>query len=580
MTDDNSKFDRRKFLGLTGAGGIGLLAGCGGQNTADQTTEAMTTTAADETTSGGDDTETTQSSDSSGGNVGGTFIGAASEDAPTLDPRMNELAWANSFLHYIFDTLMAVSPDGSEIVPHLAAEQPTQVDDTTFEFKLREGVTFHNGQEMTAEDVAYSFNWVLNPDNPSPNRAALSFIDSVEATGDYTARFNLKYPFALFNLTLAGMNAPVVPKGAAEEMGHEEFGNNPIGTGPFSFVEHQSASHIMLERNPDYFLKQPNVEKFRMRIIPKPQVQFVELATGGVHEATVPKNLTAKAKQEENIKTTLTSHLDYNGLIFNGMREPFDNRKVRKAMQYLVDYDEMLRVTKGDLGNRAYGFMPKSVNEAWGFPWQEWKEKFYPGKDHEEAKRLLEEAGYGDGFGKKLHMSSLASSKFKNMATVLQSELKKIGIESEVQEVTIGQWLTDLDTGEFDVTIYGWSGGQDPDGFFYYLFRDLRNDEGGMGDVAGNASASFLYQNDQISDDKKAEVDQKIRQARKLQSREERKKLYTELAEFWQGQYPHIPVFSEQAMTGWRKEVKDYQPTSFLNQPLVNQWNNAYLEGQ
>ena len=577
MSEKNYNFNRRKFLGMTGAaGGITMLAGCGGQNTADDGTPTPT-----DASGGGDDTATDSGGTEANSRVGGTFIGTTTEGAPTLDPRMNELAWANSFLHYIFDTLMMVSPDGSEIVPHLAAEQPTQVDDTTFDFKLREGVMFHNGTEMTAEDVAYSFNWVLNPDNPSPNRAALSFIDSVEARSEYVARFNLSYPFALFKLQISGMNAPIVPKGAAEEMGHEAFGNDPIGTGPYQFAEQESASHILLERNTDYFLKTPNIEQYRMRIIPKPQVQFVELATGGVHEAGVPKNLVNKAQSESGIKTNTVSELDYNGLMFNGMREPFNNRKVREAMQYLVDYEEMLSVTKGELGDRSYGFMPKSVNQGWDFPWEEWQDKYYPEKDHEKAQQLLEEAGYGDGFDEPLHMSSLASAQFKNMAVLLQNELNEIGIDSEVQEVTIGQWLTDLDTGEFDVTIYGWSGGQDPDGFYYYLFRDLRNDDGGMGDdVAGNASASFLYQNDEISDSRMQEVDQKIRQARQLQDRQERKEMYTELAEFWQSQYPHIPVYSEQSMVAWSEDVKDYKQTSFSTQPLVNQWHNAYLSGE
>lgn len=572
MTDDN--IDRRKFLSMTGAvGGIGLLAGCGGQNTADDGTPTPSPNPG-----AGDDTDTPGSTENTNSKVGGTYIGATPEDAPTLDPRMNELSWANSFLHYIFDTLMIVSPDGSEIVPHLAESEPTEVDETTFEFKLREGVTFHNGTEMTAEDVAYSYGWVLNPDNASPNRAALSFIDSVEATDTYTVQFNLNYPFALFQQTIASMNAPIVPKGAAEEMGTEEFGNNPIGTGPYRFVEHESASHILLERNTEYFLKSPNIEGIRMRIIPKPQVQFVELSTGGIHESTVPKNLMAKAKSDSNIVTKNVSQLDYNGLMFNTMREPFNNRKVREAMQYLVDYDELLTATKGELGNRTYGFMPKSVNESWGFPWQEWNDQYYPEKDHERAQELLEEAGYGDGFGKTLHMSSLASAQFKNMAVVLQNELNEIGIDAEVQEVTIGQWLTDLDTGEYDVTIYGWGGGQDPDEFFYYLFRDLRNDDGGMSeDVVGNASASFLYQNDEVSDDRMQEVDEKIRRARQLQDDEQRKQLYTELAEFWQGQYPHIPVYSEQSLVGWRDSLKDYDPTAFSTQGLVNQWHNAYL---
>ncbi|UPV76034.1 ABC transporter substrate-binding protein [Halorussus limi] len=573
MTDEHTKFDRRRFLATSGLLGGSMLAGCAGGNNDGQGTTTGGGGTTTESMGGGETTEEQQQ------NVqgGGTFIGTTAEDATTLDPRMNELAWVNSFLHYIFDTLYLPSPDGKKFVPHLASEQPKQQDETTFVIPLKEGVKFHNGDELTAEDVAYSINWTLDPENKSPNRANLNFVDSVEASGKYEATFNLKYPFALFQLVLSGMNAGIVPKSVAEKQGPKKFGQKPVGTGPFAFEKHVSSSHIDLTRNADYFLKKPNLGKIKKRVIPKPQVQFVELASGGVHQATVPKNLIGKAKSESSINMKRISQFDYNGLIFNSMRKPFDDVKVREAMQYLVDYDKMLKSTKGQLGKRAYGFMPTEVNKSWEFPWQEWKEKYYPAKDHQKAKQLLKEAGYGGGMDKTLKISSLASSKFKNMAIILQNELKKVGIKSEVREVTIGQWLNELDSGEFDVNIYGWSGGQDPDGFYYYLFRDMRNDEGGLSDgVVGNASAGYLYKS-QDSDQLK-QVDKKIRDARRTTDRAERKKLYIDAAETWQSLYPHIPVFSEQAVTGWSKDVKDYEPSAFAQQPLCNEWSNAYLQ--
>lgn len=545
-----------------------LIAGCGGRNTADDPANGMS-----------DPDSADTNTDESNAKQGGTFVGTTAEDAPTLDPRMNELAWANDFLHYIFDTLYILQPDGSDVVPHVAAKKPQKQGNSTYTIPIREGITFHDGTELTADDVAYSVNWILEPNNKSPNRANIQFIDNVETSGEYETTFTLNHPFALFELTLAGMSAAIVPKKAATEQGTEAFGQNPIGSGPFEFVEHKSSSHITLKRNPNYFLKAPNLDKLQWRIIPKPQVQFVELATGGAHQATIPKTLLEKAKKEQRIQMKQIAHFDYNGIVFNALRKPFDDPKVREAMQYLVDYDAMLKATKGKLGKRAYGFLPIEVNKVWGFPWQEWKKKYYPKKDHDKAKQLLESAGYSDGFGKTLKMSSLSSSKFKNMMVIFQNELGKIGIDAEVQEVTIGQWLNQLDSGDFDATIYGWAGGQDPDGFFYYLFRDLRNDEGGISDgVKGNSSASFLYQSKNAPRQKLKAVDRKIREARRLPDQQDRKKLYVDIAETWQSLYPHIPVFSEQTAQAWSKAVKDYEPTSFNSQPLCNEWSNAYLE--
>ncbi|MFC6962925.1 ABC transporter substrate-binding protein [Halocatena marina] len=566
--DERPNIDRRRFLRLGSALGVSVLvAGCGGTNTADDPSNTDGTGGTD-TTSGGSSTKR-----------GGTFIGATTEDAPTLDPRMNELAWANSFLHYVFDTLYMIQLDGSDVVPHVASKKPQKQNDSTYTIPIREGITFHDGSELTAEDVAYSMNWILDPKNKSPKRANIQFIDSVEASGTYETTFHLSHPFALFELTLAGMSAAVVPKKIAKKQGTKTFGQKPVGSGPFAFVEHKSSSHITLERNPDYFQTSPNLDKLKWRIIPKPQVQFVELTTGGVHQATIPKTLLKKAKQQQNIQTKRIAHFDYNGIIFNTLREPFDDLKVRKAMQYLVDYDAMLKATKGELGKRSYGFMPLEVNKAWEFPWKQWKKKYYPKKNHDKAKQLLEEAGYGDGFGKTLKISSLSSSKFKNMVVVLQNELDTIGINAEVQEVTTGQWLNQLDSGDFDATIYGWSGGQDPDGFFYYLFRDLRNDEGGLSDgVKGNASASFLYQSDSAPSQRLKDADKKIRNARRQPDKQERKKRYIDLAETWQSLYPHIPVFSEQTTQAWSNDVKNYEFTSFSSQSLSNKWSNAYIE--
>ena len=563
--------DRRRFLTTTGLLGGGIaLAGCGGPDTGDTTgtpTEAGTEPPSD-------NSQNTETNDSS--KRGGTFINTTAEDATTLDPRMNELAWVNGMSHYLYDGLMMISPDGSEIVPHLAAEKPTAEDDTTFVFTLREGVKFHNGDELTAEDVAYSFNWVLNSENKSPNRANLQFIDTVEASGDYEVTFNLVHPFALFEQTLAGMNAAIVPKSVAEDLGPEGFGQEPVGTGPFAFKDWSSASHITLERHDDYFLEAPNLDELTYRIIPKPEVQFVDLATGEVHQASVPKDLVGKAENESGVNLKRISHFDYNGVVFNSLREPFNDVKVREAMQYLVDYDEILQGTKGELGKRTYGYMPIEVNEAWDFPWEEWKEKYYPARDHDKARSLLEEAGYGDGFS--IKMSTLTSGKFKNMMIILQNEMKEVGIDAQIQEVTIGEWLTQLDTGEFDATIYGWSGGQDPDGFFYYLFRNLSNDEGGPPDnYVGNSSAGMLHEA-YPDDEELKEVDAKIREARELNDRAERKKLYEFAADVFQSRYPHIPVYSEQNATAWSTSVKGYEPTAFAAQPLCNHWSNAWLD--
>lgn len=573
---------RRQFLAMTGAaGGATMLAGCGGGDGTDTSTTAPDDSGdgddggdGDGDGDGGTDT-TTSDGDGDSEPRGGDFIDASSEAANTLDPRMNELAWVSSMALYIYDGLLIQHPDGSEMVPHLASEMPTQEDETTFTVPLREGVTFHNGDELTAEDVAYTFNWILDSDNGSIRRQNIAFMDSVDVVDDYTVRFNLENPYALFNNTLA---EAIVPKSVADDLGPDEFGQNPVGTGPFQLAEWEQSDHITLERFDDYFLKTPNLDSYTVRVIPEAQVQFVELATGNIHSSAVSNQLLNKAENDDGIVLKKLDQFDYNGLIFNALREPFDDVRVREAMQYAVDYDQMLEATKGELGERIYGFMPKSVNQAWGFPWEEWADEYMPAKDHDEAQRLLEEAGYGDGFGRTVQIKSLSYEKFKAMAIVLQNELDNLGIDAEVEEMTIGQWVESLNSDVYDVNVYGWSGGQDPDGYYYYLFRNLRNDEGGMSDEdVGNSSAGMLYSANP-DDDELARLDELIREARTVLDQEERKPLYVEAAEILQGRYPHIPVYSEQTARAYSTSVKDFEPTSFSDQDLCNQWHNSYIE--
>ncbi len=571
MSENEFDYNRRRFLAATGLLGASAgLAGCGGPSTV-ETTESPA----------GGTTETEMNNTTATEDMqGGTFIGTTTENAPTLDPRMNELAWYNSFSHYLFDTLYAVSPDGSEIVPHLASDLPQDQGDAVFDVPLKETVSFHDGENLTAEDVAYTINWILDPDNGSPNRANLNFVNEVTVQDTYTARFDLNFPFALFRQVLSTANAAIVPQHAAEG-NQDAFAEEPVGSGPFQFETFESADRIELSRFSDYFLKEPNLDGVNWRVIPERQVQFVELATGGVDQASVPQTLLEKARNEDGINVKVVPQLDYNGLIFNSTREPFDKLKARRAMQYLVDYDAMLEATKGPLGDRSIGFLPPQVNEAWDFPADEWREKYYPDQDVDRARELLDEAGYLN-MDKTLKMSSLASAEFKNMTIIFQEQLQKVGIESEVEEVTIGQWLDDLTTKEYDVTIYGWAGGQDPDGFYYFLFRDERNDSDYNADEwNGDASAGLLYKLNQETGkygDKLETIDSNIREARRLQSKEERRPLYIEAADALQSLYPHIPVYSEGSALAWNANVQDYNPTAFLEQPLCSNWSNAFID--
>jgi peptide/nickel transport system substrate-binding protein len=564
-------FDRRRFMRTTGALGAGaLLAGCFGDD-------------GDDDPASGDDPNGADASDDADGDSdgqGGHFIMASGDEPETLDPRINTLAWVSNVAFYVFDGLLMREPDGSGYVPHLAADEPEEVDDTTFVFDLREDVTFHNGDELTAEDVEYSFNWTLDPENASANLSDLEFIDEVEASDTHEVTFHLESPFALFEDVLSSMNAPVVPMSVAEELGADDFGREPVGTGPFEFVEWSSASHIHLERFDDYFLHSPALDSLEFRMIPESEVAYVELATGEVHQASVPDTLVEEAEGDDNLEMKYMPAFNYRGLIMNSLREPFDDVRVREAMQYLVDYDEMLEAAVGELGERIIGYMPYDVHELWDFPVDEWEEEFHPPKDHDQALDLLDDAGVGTDF--EVDIVSLGDDHWRGLSEVLQFEMEEIGIDASIREVSSGEWLDTLRDTDYDINDYGWNPQPDPDYYFYNMFRDYANDDGGIpDDETGNSSAGYLheaYRDDDEVTEELQRFDELVRDARREMEQDDRRDLYIEAAEIIQGMYPNIPVYEDVSSTAWRNTVQSYEPTEFGDQELSNHWQNAWIE--
>lgn len=564
MNDNHngSDLDRRRFVkSMAAVGAAGLFAGCTGD---------------DDPPVGADD----DGNGTSGGGEGGTAILATPNDIETLDPRMNSLAWFSTAAHYMFDSLLMMEPDGEGTVPHLLEDHLVEEDEVTYTGKLEEGVTFHNGEEMTAEDVAYTYNWVLDPDNASPRASFIDFIDEVEATGEYEITLHLEYPFALLENILAGMYAPVVPKDAAEEMGHEEFEQAPIGTGPFQYVDHESASNLTMERFDDYFLGAPRLDGVEYRIIPEDEVAFVELSTGGVHQASVPEVLLDEAEENEDVNHKLFSAFNYRGFILNCLEEPFADLQAREAIHHLVDYDELMLGAVDQLGARNVGYMPQEVTDVWDFPTDEWESEYYPEQDRDRAVSMLEDAGV-DLDSLDVDILAISGENWVGMSVVLQNEFEQIGVDASIREVSIGEWLDALDEGTFDVCTYGFGVGDDPDGMFYNFFRDLENDEGGMDEgTIGNASAGYVHQAYRGTDteDDLQRLDELIRDGRSTLDRDERYEHYVEAADIVHSQYIGIPVYAGENATGWRTELQDYEPTEFGDQELFNHWQEAWLD--
>ena len=356
-------------------------------------------------------------------------------DPESLDPATDTLITSVSVMMNIYDSL--VWRDGeSNLIPGLAEswEFPSE---TQMVLKLREGVTFHNGEAFTADDVLFSYNRLFDEENPSPLlRSLKGFVESVDKIDDYTVRVNMPAPRATVVPTL--IRVPILPSETFAEMGAQAFGIAPVGTGPFQFERWDPNQQIVLSRNENYWRGTPDVGEFIVRIIPEDFARFASLKNG---EVDIITNLTSERVQEiESDPSLKWGGVNSARNMFVGMQTrepPFDDLRVRQAMNYAVDVDALIEVLMG--GHARYN---ASVCTQTLFGAVE-VEPF--GYDPEKARMLLAEAGYPDGFETTMIGPVGRYTKDKEMQEAIAGMLSEVGVTiTHVQPEWaqfIQQWL-------------------------------------------------------------------------------------------------------------------------------------------
>ncbi len=358
-------------------------------------------------------------------------------DPESLDPATDTLITSVSVMMNIYDSLVWRDSDGN-LIPGLAEswEFPSE---TEMVLVLREGVTFHNGEPFDADDVVFSYNRLFDKENPSPLlRSLKGFVDSVDKIDDFTIRVNMPAPRATVVPTL--IRVPILPSETFSEIGAQAFGVNPVGTGPFKFVRWDPNQQIVLARNDDYWRGRPDVGEFIVRIIPEDFARFASLKNG---EVDIITNLTSERVQE----IESDPNLKWGGVhsarnMFVGMQTkepPFDDLRVRQAMNLAVDLDALIEVLMG-----GHAFSNASVCTQTLFGAVE-VEPF--GYDPEKARMLLAEAGYPDGFETTMIGPVGRYTKDKEMQEAIAGMLSEVGVTvTHVQPEWaqfIQQWLAE-----------------------------------------------------------------------------------------------------------------------------------------
>lgn len=480
---------------------------------------------------------------------GGEITITYKDDVATLDPAIG-YDWQNwSMIKSLFDGLMDYKPGTTELVPDLAESYEISPDGKTFTFKLRQGVKFHNGREMTADDVKYSIDRVVNPATQSPGQGFFASIKGYEeaAAGKadglsgitvvdpLTIKFELTRPDATFLHVMAINFSHVVPKEEVEKYG-ADFGKHPVGTGAFKLAEWTLGQRVVFEKNADYWHKGlPYLDKITFEIGQEPIVALLRLQKG---EIDVPGDGIPPAKfqevmndPEQKARVVEGGQLHTGYVTMNVNIPPFDNVKVRQAVNMAINKERIVQL----INNRAVPAnqplppsMPGYVKDYKGYPY-----------DPAKAKELLAEAGQPDGFSTDLYVMNTDPN--PRIAQGIQQDLAAIGIKANIQ--ALAQANVIAAGGEKEGASMIWSGGMawiadfpDPSNFYGPIL-------GCGGAVPGGWNWSW-YCNEDL-DKKAAEADSIVDPAKAG----ERYKMWGDIYMKIMEDAPWAPVFNEQRFT-------------------------------
>lgn len=468
----------------------------------------------------------------------------ATADAVTLDPHGENDQPSSRVRSQIYETLIKMETD-LELVPGLATEWE-QIDDTTWEFKLREGVMFHNGEEFTAEDAKFTLERLADPDTAADGAHIVDFLDYVEVIDDYTIRLHNKFPFGPMLTHLSHPVTGMLNKNAVEEAGDDYGAIVAIGTGPFEFVDWSTGSNIDLKRFEDYWGENAKAETLQFRAIPENTVRAIEVETGGVDisYALDPVDV-ERLKEEESLYLDKYNTLSTHYIGFNVQKEPFDNLSVRKAINHAIDVSAIVEFVYTGLAVEASS--PISDN-VWGSHPDLETYEFNP----ELARELLEEAGYEDGFSITLWTND--NPLRMQISEMVQNDLSQVGIEAEIEVLEWGTYLQDTGDGLHDMFILAWGAvTADADYGLYALFHE---------DAFGSTGNRTFWANERVNE--------LLDIGRTSGDLEKRKEAYYEAQEIIRDEAPWVFLIHTSEVNGLRDNISNFEPHPAGHHQLKN----------
>lgn len=402
---------------------------------------------------------------------GGTLVIARAEDAQSLDPTQSGSFASGDTMALIYDTLTALDMEG-KVVPNLAESWEVSADGKTYTFRLRQGIKFHDGTTLDAAAVKAHFDRTIDPKTGGRSAGWIDQLQSTTVVDPQTVTMVLKNPWAPLLATLT-VSAFGIPSPTAVQAKGQNFGQNPVGSGPFMFKEWVPGDHITLVKNPNYQCYLPYVtnkaapylDQVVWRVIPETQSQIAALEAGEVQLLNLAPQHVKDFVNRSGFTTyskpktgTLTNFVE-----FNFFKPPFDDVKVRQAFAHAIDVDTIIATVLEGQAVRNPVFMPVGLpgwNQQVG---QQHGYAFDPSK----AKSLLDEAGWtGSGVRQKngqaleIAMMTFSADPFARVVEVMQGNAADIGFKMTIQTLEVGSELATISKDDnptnLDLINWGW----------------------------------------------------------------------------------------------------------------------------
>ena len=474
---------------------------------------------------------------------GGTVVLGVTSDVNSLDPG-HTLANFKNLDITLYDKLVDVPGPSTDIRPALATSWTISPDGKAYTFKLRRGVKFHDGTPFNAEAVKFTWDRMMDKNHPYHNAPYpyLSFfyakLAEVRIVDQFTVRFTLKEPDAVFLANLTWLPAGVVSPAAVKKYG-KKFDQNPVGTGPFRFVSWKKDRELVVERNPEYWGGAPLLARVIIKSVPDEATRVIQLQKGEIDVvADTSPEFIPLIQKDKNLQIQSRPGLHTWWIAMNEKEKPFGDKRVRQALNYAVDKDAIIRdVLKGGADVSRSFVWPGT----WAYEPNVMTYPYNPAK----ARELLAASGYPRGFSTKL-VSPVSGSMMvapRELATIVQAQLRDVGIEATIQTMEWTTYTAQLLEGKvtYGLAEQAWGNNADDPGQYIDLQLTTKNQP--------PAGYNFSFYSN-------PRVDKLLEEASVTVNRERRRELYREAQRVTSEEAPWIFMFHAKYVVSSRRRIQ------------------------